>query len=35
MHRLANFSLANRALIALVTVFVLIFGLISTTRLKQ
>ncbi|MGI8458734.1 MAG: efflux RND transporter permease subunit [Propionibacteriaceae bacterium] len=35
MHKLANLSLANRALIALVTVFVMIFGVITTTQLKQ
>src|SRR5580765_7531928 len=35
MHRLANLSLGNRALIALVTVFVLIFGVITTSQLKQ
>ncbi|WP_203566531.1 efflux RND transporter permease subunit [Aestuariimicrobium ganziense] len=35
MHRLADLSLANRALIALITVFVLVFGVVTTGRLKQ
>src|SRR4051812_39924092 len=35
MQSLARFSLANRALIALVTVFVIVFGLLSTSALKQ
>jgi HAE1 family hydrophobic/amphiphilic exporter-1 len=35
MQSLARFSLANRALIALVTIFVLAFGLLSTGALKQ
>ncbi len=34
MHRLANFSLKNRALIALVTIVVVLFGGISMTLLK-
>jgi HAE1 family hydrophobic/amphiphilic exporter-1 len=33
--KLANLSLRNRALIALVTVFVMIFWVITTTQLKQ
>ncbi len=35
MQRLANLSLKNRALIALITVFSAIFGLISMGSLKQ
>ncbi len=35
MHKLAIVSLRNRALIALVTVFVMIFGVITTGQLKQ
>ncbi len=35
MGKLADLSLANRALIALVTVFVMAFGVITTTQLKQ
>jgi len=35
MQSLARFSLANRALIASVTIFVLAFGLLSTGALKQ
>jgi len=35
MQSLARFSLANRALIALMTIFVLAFGLLSTGALKQ
>jgi len=35
MHKLANLSLANRALIALVTVFVMVFGVLTTAGLKQ
>ena len=35
MHRLAVFSLRNRALIALVTIVIAIFGGISLTQLKQ
>ncbi len=35
MHKLANVSLANRALIALITVFALAFGVVTTTNLKQ
>lgn len=35
MGRLANLSLKNRALIALVTIFVMIFGGITATQLKQ
>lgn len=35
MQSLARFSPANRALIALVTIFVLAFGLLSTGALKQ
>lgn len=35
MGKLASLSLKNRALIALVTVFVMIFGVITTGQLKQ
>ncbi|MGD7705133.1 efflux RND transporter permease subunit [Microlunatus sp. Y2014] len=35
MHKLADLSLANRALIALITVFVMAFGVITTAGLKQ
>ena len=35
MSGLAQLSMRNRALIALVTVFVMIFGVITTTQLKQ
>ncbi len=35
MRRLANVSLGNRALIALITVFVMIFGVITARDLKQ
>lgn len=35
MHKLAHLSLGNRALIALVTIFVMIFGVVSTTQLRQ
>lgn len=35
MQRLARLSLANRALIVLVCLFVTVFGLISVTQLKQ
>lgn len=35
MGRLAELSMRNRALIALVTVFVLVFGMISTGQLRQ
>ena len=35
MHRLAVLSLGNRALIALITVFVAIFGVITMGQLKQ
>jgi HAE1 family hydrophobic/amphiphilic exporter-1 len=35
MGKLANLSLRNRALIALVTVFVMIFGVITAGQLKQ
>ncbi|GAB3920366.1 hydrogenase expression protein [Microlunatus endophyticus] len=35
MGRLANLSLRNRALIALVTIFVMIFGAITASQLKQ
>ncbi|MGJ6979107.1 efflux RND transporter permease subunit [Aestuariimicrobium soli] len=35
MHRLAHASLGNRALIALVTVFVMVYGVIATSGLKQ
>ncbi|WP_091603612.1 efflux RND transporter permease subunit [Arthrobacter koreensis] len=35
MDRLAKLSLANRALIALITVFVAVFGVISLNSLKQ
>ena len=35
MHKLATLSLANRALIALVTVFVAVFGVITMGSLKQ
>ena len=35
MHRLAQLSLKNRALIALITIFSAIFGLISMSSLKQ
>jgi len=35
MGRLANLSLRNRALIALVTVFVMVFGAITAGQLKQ
>ncbi len=35
MQSLARFSLANRALIALVTIFVIAFGLLSTGALEQ
>lgn len=35
MHKLAKFSLANRALIALVTIVAAIFGGIALTNLKQ
>jgi HAE1 family hydrophobic/amphiphilic exporter-1 len=33
--KLADLSLRNRALIALVTVFVMIFGVLTTTQLKR
>ncbi|WP_022910094.1 efflux RND transporter permease subunit [Aestuariimicrobium kwangyangense] len=35
MHRLAIASLGNRALIALITVFVMAYGIIATSGLKQ
>ena len=35
MHKMASMSLANRALIALITVFVMVFGVITTGQLKQ
>jgi len=35
MYKLANLSLGNRALIALVTLFVMVFGVVSTTQLRQ
>src|SRR5699024_4714746 len=35
MHKLADLSLANRALVALVTIFVLVFGVVTTAGLKQ
>ncbi|GAA2563731.1 HAE1 family hydrophobic/amphiphilic exporter-1 [Neomicrococcus aestuarii] len=35
MHRLANFSLGNKALIALVSVFISIFGVLAMGGLKQ
>ncbi len=35
MHRLAAFSMKNRALIALVTLVVAVFGVVSMTSLKQ
>ncbi|SDD10483.1 efflux RND transporter permease subunit [Auraticoccus monumenti] len=35
MHGLARLSMGNRALIALVTVFVMVFGVITTSNLKQ
>jgi len=35
MGKLASLSLSTRALIALVTVFVMIVGVITTTQLKQ
>lgn len=35
MHRLAHASLGNRALIALITVFVMVYGVIATAGLKQ
>ncbi|MBV1779757.1 efflux RND transporter permease subunit [Paeniglutamicibacter sp. ABSL32-1] len=35
MHRLAALSLGNRALIALVTVFVAVFGVVTMGQLKQ
>ncbi len=35
MRRLARFSLSNRALVALITVFVLVFGVLSARALKQ
>ncbi|GAA3295749.1 efflux RND transporter permease subunit [Arthrobacter citreus] len=35
MDRLAKFSLSNRALIALITVFIAVFGVISMGSLKQ
>lgn len=35
MSGLAQLSMRNRALIALVTIFVMIFGVITTTQLKQ
>lgn len=35
MTRFARFSLANRALIALATIFIAIFGVFSMTQLKQ
>ncbi|ASN39682.1 hydrogenase expression protein [Arthrobacter sp. 7749] len=35
MHRLAALSLGNRALIALITVFVAVFGVITMGQLKQ
>jgi len=35
MHRLARLSLANRALIALITVFASVFGVITMSSLKQ
>ncbi|TJY68886.1 AcrB/AcrD/AcrF family protein [Arthrobacter sp. CAU 1506] len=35
MHKLATLSLANRALIALITVFVAVFGVITMGSLKQ
>lgn len=35
MTRFARFSLANRALIALITLFIAVFGVFSMTQLKQ
>ena len=35
MYKLAHLSLGNRALIALVTIFVLVFGVVTTMQLKQ
>lgn len=35
MHKMANMSLANRALVALITVFVMVFGVVTTGQLKQ
>lgn len=35
MFRLAKLSLANRALIALITVFAAVFGVITMSSLKQ
>ena len=35
MHTLAKLSLGNRALIALITVFVMLFGGLTATGLKQ
>ena len=35
MFRLAQLSLANRALIALITVFASVFGVITMSSLKQ
>ncbi len=35
MFRLAKLSLANRALIALITVFASVFGVITMSSLKQ
>ena len=35
MFRLAKLSLANRALIALITVFACVFGVITMSSLKQ
>lgn len=35
MHGLARLSMGNRALIALITVFVMVFGVITTSNLKQ
>ena len=35
MHRLAKLSLANRSVVALITVMIAIFGVVSITSLKQ
>ena len=35
MYRLARFSLANRLLVALLTLFIAVFGLFTMTQLKQ
>ena len=35
MHRLAKLSLANRSVVALITIIIALFGLVSLGSLKQ